>query len=72
MKVDEKTLVPVGWVLGGFVTVITIVVIGAFWVSAVDYRLSRIEEKLGIPAYRAGQTVLPAEAEAGGQHGKHN
>lgn len=52
-RIDEKTLLPLSWVLGGFATIISITMIGAFWVSTVSYRLERIEDKLGIPPYRA-------------------
>jgi hypothetical protein len=51
-RIDEKTVVPIGWVLGGFTIMVTIAVTGAFWVSAVNFRLSRIEDRLGIPGYQ--------------------
>lgn len=53
MKIDEKAVVPVSWVLSGYAAIISVTVIGAFWVSSVNYRLERIEEKLGIPQYRS-------------------
>lgn len=51
IKIDQNSVVPIGWALAGFGTLITFAVAGAFWMSSVDYRLSRIEEKLSIPAY---------------------
>jgi hypothetical protein len=49
MKIDGKAFVPVGWVFTAFGTMISITIVGAFWVAGVNFRLQRIEEKLGIP-----------------------
>lgn len=49
VRIDDRALVPIGWVLSGVGVVVAVSVIGAFWVSSVDYRLGRIEEHLGIP-----------------------
>lgn len=57
-KFDEKTVVPIGWVLSGFISVLAITVIGAFWVSTVNFRLERIEDKLGIPPYHTSMVVI--------------
>ena len=52
MKIDDKTVVPIGWVLGGFATLLAIAVTtsiqATLWVSSVDDRLSRIEDHLKI------------------------
>lgn len=61
MKIDGKSVVPVGWVFTGFGVIISITIIGAFWVAAVDFRLQRIEEKLGIPAYHEINISAPRE-----------
>lgn len=62
MKIDGNSVVPVGWVLSGFAAVMFVVIIGAFWVSAVDYRLERIEVALGIPPLRSDTAVSPRNA----------
>lgn len=56
-KLDEEMLVPLRWVVGAFGISSTIFVVGTFWVAAVNTRLARIEEKLGIH-YQA-ITVVP-------------
>ena len=63
VKIDDRAVVPIGWVFGAFGTMITVTIIGAFWVSAVNFRLQRIEEKLGIPPLSASLTgeVLASE-----------
>ncbi len=53
-KIDEKTMIPLGWVVGLFSTGIGIAVVAAFWVAAVNDRLARIEDKLGIIPYERG------------------
>jgi len=73
MKIDEKTVMPIGWALAGFGVMISVTVVGSFWVAAVNFRLQRIEEKLGIPAYRA-ENVIPSvgvEAFAAGKDTPH-
>jgi len=47
-KIDEKTEVPLGLVASLFVLGMGVTATGAFWVSRVDNRLARIEDKLGI------------------------
>jgi hypothetical protein len=64
-QIDEKTVVPIGWVVGGFTALLSFCVLSVFWIASVNYRLQRIEEKLGIPVYQAG-SVLP-DAVAGGK-----
>ncbi len=54
-KIDERTSVPLMWLLMGLAAVVTPTIIGSFWVSSVNFRLSRIEEKLGIPAYKSAE-----------------
>jgi hypothetical protein len=63
MKIDERTLVPVGWVLSGMFIVIASVISATFWISTVNNRLGRIEEKLGIKAADANTIMSEARAE---------
>lgn len=58
MRLDEKSVVPLGWVLSGMSVVIAGTVVGVFWVSTVNFRLQRIEEKLGIPEFHA-ESISP-------------
>lgn len=58
MKIDEKSVVPLGWVVTGMCTGIAATVAGVFWVSTVNFRLERIEEKLGIPQYHADLSIV--------------
>ena len=52
MKIDEKTVVPLPWLLAGFMVGLTPVIYATFWISSVNFRLERIEDKLGIPRYQ--------------------
>lgn len=60
--INEKTMVPLGWVLAGLATLILAVAYSAFWVRGVNDRLARIEQYLKIPEASRG---LLQEAEAG-------
>lgn len=62
IKIDEKTVVPIGWVLGGFAVIIMPVIVGAIWVAGVNFRLQRIEQKLGIPVYEAASDGIIVKA----------
>lgn len=53
MKIDDKTVVPIGWVLAAFGVSVGTVIAGSFWIASVNFRLERIEEKLDIPAYHS-------------------
>lgn len=58
MKFDSSSVVPLGWVISGMSVVVAGTITGVFWISTVNFRLERIEEKLGIPPYHAvSQTV---------------
>lgn len=48
-RIDDKTTIPLIWVIGLMMGGIASTVTGTFWVSTVNARLSRIEAKLGIP-----------------------
>lgn len=61
-KIDGKVFVPIGWVLGSFGVVISTTVMGALWVATVNFRLQRIEEKLGIPQFKAAGPNVVQEA----------
>lgn len=58
-KIDQRSYVPLIWVITGIAACASITITGAFWVSTVDFRLERIEEKLGIPPYRAQLDIVP-------------
>ncbi len=62
MRIDEKTLVPIGWVVSVFTAVVISSITGTFWVaswmSSVDKRLSRIEEKVGLSVYHASESFI--------------
>lgn len=53
VKIDSTAVVPLGWMLTGMGAIITGTVTGVFWISTVNFRLQRIEEKLGIPIFKA-------------------
>lgn len=63
MKV-ENMVIPLGWVLTGFASTTGVIVVGAVWMAAVNFRLQRIEEKLGIPplSTTAVPWIVPAIA----------
>lgn len=48
MKIDEKSTIPIGWFALGMSLVISITSAGTLFVYSVNFRLSRIEQKLGI------------------------
>lgn len=62
MKIDEKSVIPLGWALTGFGIIlsgaVSGAVAGAMWVSTVDFRLERIEEKLSIPSFQSNLTIM--------------
>lgn len=62
MDIDSKSTIPISWFFGGIGAIVSIVVAGALWMSSVDYRLGRIEEKLGIPPYEASNIITSAFA----------
>lgn len=62
MRIDDKTVIPIGWVISCCTVLVVSAVAGTFWVSSVNDRLSRIEDKLGIPPYRTA--VIPVIREA--------
>jgi len=65
-RIDEKTVVPLGWVLAGFLVGLAPLISGVLWVQAVNLRLGRIEQKLGIPPL-AGAAAIFEDARAGGK-----
>lgn len=67
MKIDDKAVVPIGWVLCGMGSVVVGTITGVFWVATVNFRLQRIEEKLGIPPYHSSLTL---EDSANAKQGK--
>lgn len=72
-RIDDKTTVPLSIVAMLFMTGISVTATGSFWVSRVNDRLSRIEEKLGIPKATSlsASDILPA-AEANSNIGGFN
>lgn len=63
MKIDEQFYIPLHWFLACITSVVIAVGVGAFWVKSVDDRLSRIEQKLSIPALVGSPNVMEAHAE---------
>ncbi len=57
-RIDEETMLPLRVVAIFLVAVISATVTGVFWVSKVDDRLARIEEKLGISSYDAKAGII--------------
>lgn len=55
MKLDERTLVPLGPVIGCMAIIFAVVASGAWWMKSVNDRLYVIEEKLGIPHIPSGE-----------------
>lgn len=49
MKIDQTTVVPLGWVVSGFASMLTVTIIGVVWVVKVNYRLERIEQNMHLP-----------------------
>lgn len=62
MKIDSETVIPINWVLGSFTVIVASVAAATFWVSSINVRLARIEEKLGIPAYHFAEVIPNADA----------
>jgi hypothetical protein len=62
-RIDSTSVIPLGWVVSGLAAMVSITVLGAFWVSAVNFRLSRIEQALGIPEFHS-ENVGEKEAHA--------
>ena len=58
MRIDSRAVVPLGWVVSGIGAGVSVTIVGVFWVSTVNFRLERIEEKLGIPPYHAEITMV--------------
>ncbi len=57
MKIDERLYIPIGWVISGFSVIMGALIIGIFWVAAVNFRLQRIEERMGIPVYHSSEVI---------------
>lgn len=70
MKLDQNTSVPLGWVAGAFGFFTSVVVVGTFWVASVNFRLSRIEDRLGIKPPPVASLEAIEEARAGEENGK--
>ena len=63
-RIDDKTMVPLGAVFMCFAATLGGVIAGSFWVKGVNDRLTRIEEKLGIPPIAEARTALESQAHA--------
>lgn len=48
LKIDKHTVVPLGWIMSGYIIMLSLVITGTFWVAKVGYRLERIERFLNI------------------------
>lgn len=64
VKIDSSAVVPIGWVLTGMGAVISVTIAGVVWISTVNFRLQRIEERLGIPIFKAEAFTLNPDANA--------
>ena len=67
MKIDDKIQMPTSWLFSVISTIIVIVGTGAYWISRVDSRLSRIEKALEI-AYDDGKLIPDAYGESRTHH----
>lgn len=63
MKIDERTYVPLVWMVISFFSMGSIIVSGSFWVKGVDDRLQRIERRLGISPVAEKKTDSPVEVD---------
>lgn len=61
-RIDEKTLVPLHMVIALFSTGIFVTGMGVYWMTSVNDRLSRIEQKLGIVPPATPSFIPHAEA----------
>lgn len=61
MLINEKTYVPLLWMVVSFFAVSSILVSGSFWVRGVNDRLQRIEEKLD--SIKLASKGLPCDEE---------
>lgn len=52
-KVSDKTYIPISWFFFTIGVAVSSTVASVLWISTVNYRLQRIEDKLGIPVYKA-------------------
>ena len=58
MKLNEHTTIPLPWIITAVISVISPTILLTYWVSTVDYRLERIENKLDLPPLRAQLTTV--------------
>lgn len=58
-EINEYTVVPVGWALGGIAATIVILMAGQKWADKVDSRLYNIEEALHIKHPEAASIISP-------------
>lgn len=61
-QIDERSAIPLTWLFMVMLVVVSSTMTGVFWVSTVNFRLQRIEEKLGIPSFQAKNVVSDAAA----------
>lgn len=62
--IDERTLVPIGWVATGISAIVILVIKITFIFSSIDARLKRLEDKSGLPPYSASISIIES-AKAG-------
>jgi hypothetical protein len=58
-KIDERTMVPLSLVAALFMVGLSATATGVFWVSKVNERLARIEDRLGIYTPIADFSIIP-------------
>lgn len=64
-RIDERTSVPLLWLLTSVLAAISVSATGCFWVFKVDSRLERIEKRLGILQPESAQIPFIGAAQAG-------
>ena len=69
-KIDDKTLIPITWAASSFLVLLSCATYRAFWlaeeVTAVNFRLTRIEQTLKIPGYAQASSGEAVASEIGG------
>jgi hypothetical protein len=61
-RIDEKTLIPLSFVGALFSIGIMITAMGVYWMTSVNERLGRIEQRLGIMPISPPSFIPHAEA----------
>lgn len=68
--IDDRTMVPLAWMIGLSSVTILVSVVLVSWMNRVDYRLAAIEQKVGILPPPVPMFIPHAEAEIHGSETK--